>query len=57
MAAWRKYRGLSQEDIAKRVGIPTPTYGNHERKMNKSPEKTLQKYADALEISIDQLVE
>jgi len=57
MASWRKYRGLTQEDIAKRVGIPTPTYGNHERKMNKPPEKTLQKIASALHIDISQLAE
>lgn len=57
MVAWRRYRGLSQKEVAKRAGIPAPTYSNHERKMHKPSEHTLRKIADILEISIKQLVE
>ena len=57
MAAWRKYRGLSQEEVAKRAGIPKSSYSIHERKMNKPSKHALQKIATALEISIEQLIE
>ena len=50
IAAWRRYRGLSQVEVAIRTGIPWQTYSNNECEMNKPPEQNLQKIADALGI-------
>ena len=57
LAAWRRYRGLSQKELSKRAGVPTGTLANHEARWHKPPKRTLQKIAAALEIGIEQLIE
>ena len=57
MEAWRRYRGFTRKEVAARAGVPDSTYGNQERGFHKPIERTLEKIAAVLEISIDQLVE
>jgi len=57
IAAWRRYRGLSQVEVAIRAGKPWPTYSNNERGIHKPSELNLQKIANALEIWASQLIE
>ncbi|SJM90602.1 Helix-turn-helix domain protein [Crenothrix polyspora] len=54
LQAWREYLMLTQEDIAKRMGITQAGYAQIEAA--KRPRKTtLQKAADALGITLEQL--
>jgi ribosome-binding protein aMBF1 (putative translation factor) len=55
--AWREHFGLTQEELSKRTGIKQPSLARLE-KSDASPRKsTLKKIADALNISVEQLIE
>ena len=55
--AWREHLGLTQEDLAARAGIKQPALARLE-KADASPRKsTLKKLADAMEISVEQLID
>lgn len=54
MAAWREHFGLTQAEVAERIGITQAAYAQMERV--KRPRKaTLQKVASALGIDVEQL--
>ncbi len=53
--AWREYKGLSQEEMAKRIGISQPAYAQMEKPSARLRLKTRMKIASALGISPDQL--
>lgn len=53
--AWREYKGLTQEQVAERMGIRQPTYAEHEQSGKKLRRSTLEKIAKALEIVPEQL--
>ena len=52
--AWREYLGVTQAEMAKRMKITQPSYGQMERSRNPRPE-TLKKIAKALKIDYAQL--
>src|SRR3990172_11028697 len=54
MAAWREHFGLTQADVAARIGITQAAYAQMERA--KQPRRaTLDKVASALELEVEQL--
>lgn len=54
MAAWREHLGLTQAEVAGRIGITQAAYAQMERV--KQPRKaTLEKVAGALGLEVDQL--
>jgi len=54
MAAWREHFGLTQAEVAARIGITQAAYAQMERV--KQPRKaTLQKVASALGVEVEQL--
>lgn len=54
--AWREHLGLSQEQVAQRMGITQPGFAQHERRdANKLTPVTREKIAAALGISVQQL--
>ena len=54
MAAWREHLGLTQAEIASRIGIAQPAYAQMERV--KQPRKaTLEKVAAAMGLKVEQL--
>ncbi|MDM1093391.1 XRE family transcriptional regulator [Myroides odoratimimus] len=52
----RTEKGLSQDDIVSKTGIPKRTYVNYENETNDIPLKKLQDIATALGVSISELV-
>ena len=52
----RKKRGLSQDELAKKVGIISVTIGRYERNEIKPSIDTACKIANALDVSLDYLV-
>jgi DNA-binding XRE family transcriptional regulator len=52
--AWREYLELTQEEVAKRIGISQAAYSLHERSP-RLKKKMRQTIADALGISVEQL--
>lgn len=54
-AAWRIHLGLSQEEVAKKIGVSQPAYSQYETS-TKLRKTTLRKIADALGINIEQLM-
>ena len=52
---WRRYRGLSQRDLAKAAGVSQVTVHLLERTDQKVQPRTLRKLAKALECSPSQL--
>lgn len=54
--AWREYRGLTQEDMAKRMGVKTPVYYRMEQPGRDLRLGTLRRLAQALDVSVDHLV-
>lgn len=52
--AWREYLGLTQAEVAKRLGISQSAYSQHE-KADKLRPATLEKIATALGINVAQL--
>jgi len=53
-AAWRKHLGLTQTEVAARIGISQAAYAQQEL-VNKPRKKTLASIAAAMEISTEQL--
>ena len=53
--AWREYLGLSQEEVARAMGITQPAYQQMESKTTKPRPATLQKLAQALGVEEKQL--
>ena len=53
--AWREYLGLTQAEVASRMGITQPAYSQMEEKGSKLRFTTLQKIAKALDIDVQQL--
>lgn len=56
IATIRKKKGLSQEELAKKVGIISVTIGRYERDEIKPSIDTAAKIAEALDTSLDYLV-
>lgn len=56
ISAARKKKGLSQDELAKKVGTISVTIGRYERNEIKPSIDIAAKIADALEVSLDYLV-
>jgi len=56
VAAWRRYLGLTQVQVAKRIGITQSAYAQQEA-ARKPRQATLDKIATALGITVEQLSE
>ncbi len=56
VALTRKKKGISQEELSKRVGTIAVTIGRYERNEIKPSIDTATKIADALDVSLDYLV-
>lgn len=54
--AWREFKKLSQQDVAKKMGISQSDYSQMEKPDAKLRTTTVTKIASALEISPEQLV-
>lgn len=52
----RKAKKISQDDLAKRIGVHAPVIGRYERGEVKPSIEVATKIADALEVSLDYLV-
>ena len=52
--AWREYLGLSQAEVARRMGISQPSYAKMEGKETKNRPATLKKIAEAMGIQWEQ---
>jgi len=57
LAAWRTYKGLSQSELAERMGITQPSVAQMERAGAKLQKRTLEKAATALSVQPEQLTE
>jgi DNA-binding XRE family transcriptional regulator len=53
--AWREYKGLTQAQVATKLGISQPAMAQMERPDANLRIKTLNKLADVLEITVEQL--
>ena len=57
IAAWRKYKGLTQKQLAIKLDISQSALAQIEKPDSKPQQKTLEKIAAVLGINIEQLVE
>ncbi len=57
LAAWRTHKGLSQSELAERMGITQPSVAQMERAGAKLQKRTLEKAAKALGLAVEQLEE
>lgn len=57
LAAWRKYLGITQKELAAKVGMSQPAIAQIEKIDSKPQKKTLKKIAAALQIEVDQLTD
>ncbi len=57
LAAWRTHKGLSQSELAERMGITQPGVAQMERPGAKLQKRTLEKAAMALGLAVEQLEE
>ncbi|MDO5680434.1 MAG: helix-turn-helix transcriptional regulator [Pelistega sp.] len=53
--AWREYLGITQIEMAQRLKVRQPTYANIEARHAKPRRATIERVAEALNISIEQL--
>lgn len=53
--AWREHLGLTQDDVARRMGVSRPAYAQMESKAARPRVATLKKIAEALGVELDQL--
>lgn len=52
----RKERGLSQKDLAQKIGISNSSLGNYENDLGVPPLNVAEDLADAFNVSLDYLV-
>lgn len=57
MAAWRKYRGFSQAQLAEKLGVTQGAVAQAERLGNKPHIETLRAWAEVLDCEVAQLTE
>jgi transcriptional regulator with XRE-family HTH domain len=57
MAAWRKHRGLSQVQMAEKLGVTQGAVAQAEKLGNKPHIETLRSWADVLDCDVAQLTE
>ncbi len=57
IAAWRKYKKLTQAELARRMGVTQAALSQLEKQGSNPQAGTLQKVAAALEIEVNQLTE
>jgi len=57
LRAWRKYKGLTQKELAEKVGISQSALSQLERKENLRRTKTLEKIAKVLGLNVEQLLD
>ncbi len=57
MAAWRKHLGLSQADLAEKMGVNQSAVSQMEKMNSKPQRKTLERAADAMKITVEQLTD
>ncbi|MDK1290219.1 helix-turn-helix domain-containing protein [Pseudoalteromonas umbrosa] len=55
IAAWRRYKGLSQSALAKQIGVGQSALSQMEKVGNQVQSDTLKKIAQALELDVEQL--
>ena len=55
LRAWREYLGLTQKDVAEKMGITQAAFSQMESGEKKLRKATLEKLAAAMEISVEQL--
>lgn len=55
LAAWRKHRGLTQAELAERIGSSQSSLQRMERSGARLRKATLEKLADALDVTVEQL--
>lgn len=55
--AWREYKGLSQQEMAERMGVSQSAYSQMEKPDASLRQTTLEKIAAALDLHPDQLQE
>lgn len=55
--AWRKHLGLSQKELSQRAGITQPALSQMEKDDNKLRSGTIEKLAEAMGLSIEQLMD
>lgn len=55
--AWREYKGFSQAEMARRLGVSRPAYAQMEEKSANLRATTLHRLAAALEVEWTQLAE
>lgn len=52
----RKQRKLTQEEVARKIGVARTTYAMYEQNSREPDNKTIQKLADYFQVSIDYLL-
>ena len=57
IASWRKFKGLTQGELAEKLGIKQPSVAQIEKLDAKPRPKTLKKISKALGVSVEQLTE
>ncbi len=57
IAAWRTYKGMSQAELADKMGITQPGVAQIEKEGAKPQLRTLEKAAQALGVQIEQLTD
>lgn len=55
LAKLRRKKGLTQEEVSKRLGIPRSTLGNYEKGRREPNLDTVRKFASFYEVSFDEL--
>lgn len=53
--AWREYKGLSQQEVAEKMGVSQSAYSQMEKPDARLRKSTLEKIAEALELLPEQL--
>lgn len=57
IAAWRKYRKLNQKQLAEKLGISQPALAQMEKRGANLKPETLERFAEALEVTLEQITE
>lgn len=52
----RKEKGLSQKEVARRLGVSQPSYAQYERGVRSPKVETIERIADALEVPLTELL-